>query len=129
MLGLAPTSFFCNVIFAVSFLQYHFCKVILIRRIILIFRFGQNHRHRPHSCPCKQQKCASPALVDRPLVDPKCAASECPLSIQILSLRTNFRSLCIGLWFPLWGRHPHSGKFWIRHWLPLTHADPYHNRH
>ena len=46
--------------FATSFLQrhilqHHFCNVILIGRIILIFRFGQNHRHRPHSCPCRQQ--------------------------------------------------------------------------
>ena len=41
---------------ATSFLQHHFCNVILIRRIILICRFGQNHRHRPHSCPCRQQK-------------------------------------------------------------------------
>ena len=45
----------CDVIFAKSFLQCHFCNVILIRRIILIFRFSQNHRHRPHSCPCRQQ--------------------------------------------------------------------------
>ena len=43
------TRHFCDVIFAASFLQHHFCNVILIRRIILIFRFGQNHRHRPHS--------------------------------------------------------------------------------
>ena len=42
---------FCNVIFAASLLQHHFCNVILIRRIILIFRFGQKHRHTPHSCP------------------------------------------------------------------------------
>ena len=40
----------CDVI-----LQRHFCNIILIHRIILIFRFGQNHRHRPHSCPCRQQ--------------------------------------------------------------------------
>ena len=33
----------------------HLCNVILIRRIILIFSFGQNHKHRPHSCPCRQQ--------------------------------------------------------------------------
>ena len=43
------------VIFATSVLQHHFCNVILIHRIILIFRFSQNHRHRPHSCPCRQQ--------------------------------------------------------------------------
>ena len=43
-----------NVARARSFLQCHFCNVILIRRIILIFCFGQNHRHRPHSCPCRQ---------------------------------------------------------------------------
>ena len=48
---------FCNVSFAASFLRRHFCNVILIRRIILVFRFGQNHRHRPHSCPCRQQWC------------------------------------------------------------------------
>ena len=41
--------------FAMSFSQHHFCNIILIRRIILIFRFGQIHRHRPHSCPCRQQ--------------------------------------------------------------------------
>ena len=40
--------------FVTSFLQCHFCNVILIHRIILIFRFGQNHRHRPHSCPQNQ---------------------------------------------------------------------------
>ena len=45
----------CDAIFARSFLQCHFCNVILICRIILIFRFGQNHRHRTHSCPCRQQ--------------------------------------------------------------------------
>ena len=46
---------FFSVIFATSFLQHHFCNVILIRRIILIFCFGQNHSHRPYSCPCRQQ--------------------------------------------------------------------------
>ena len=44
----------CDVIFATSFLQRHFCNIILIRRIIRIFHFGQNHR--PHSCPCRQQQ-------------------------------------------------------------------------
>ena len=36
----------------------HFAKwpnVALILRIILIFPLGQNHRHRPHSCHCRQQ--------------------------------------------------------------------------
>ena len=33
----------------------HFCNVILIRRIIFIFPLGQNHRHRPHSFPCRRQ--------------------------------------------------------------------------
>ena len=51
----AVSMWHCHVIFTASFLQRHFCNVILIRRIILIFRFGQNHWHRPHSCPCRQQ--------------------------------------------------------------------------
>ena len=38
------------------FLQHHFCNAILVHKIILIFHFGQNHRHRPHSCPCRQQQ-------------------------------------------------------------------------
>ena len=41
--------------FATSFCSVIFCNVILIPRIILIFRFGQNHRHRPHNCACRQQ--------------------------------------------------------------------------
>ena len=38
------------VIFAASLLQHN-----LICRIILIFRFSQTHRHRPHSCSYRQQ--------------------------------------------------------------------------
>ena len=52
---LGPVTSFCNITFAVSFLQCHFCNVILIHRIILIFHFSQNHRHRPCGCPCRQQ--------------------------------------------------------------------------
>ena len=45
------------VIFTTSCLQHHICNVISIHRIILICCFSQNHRHRPHSCPWRQQKC------------------------------------------------------------------------
>ena len=47
----AATSF-CNVIFAVSFLQCHFDS-----QNHSYFPFRSKPQHRPHSCPCRQQKC------------------------------------------------------------------------
>ena len=81
-----------------SFLQRQFFNVILIRRIILIFRFGHIHRHRPHSCPCRQQqryvirKQMSKILVKIICLDDKCNVENLGSSMTVLGRS----SICLG---------------------------------
>ena len=78
----------------------NWCNIALILQIILFFLLSQDHRHRPHSCPWRQQQWQETLDVDGNIYSlgvAKLAGWQCPLVKQHHSFLLVFMVMLIYL--------------------------------